>query len=454
MGKIAKRFNEKAHNKKEEIESKFNDVMALLDTVDGFSQFKRDFVGFYNEMQSDTPYKLRIDFKAFSPLNYFKTINILANDSSVDEEFNIDVEELGEGNKSLILFSLLRSYAKNFKQDATGILAIEEPEVYLHPQARRHLYKSFWEITKDSNIQIIYTTHSPDFLSTENFSSLGIVKKEPVDGTRVTTITEQELVNFCIGTGVPSDKVNVNNIVEFYAATSNFRLNEGFFAKKLVLVEGETEEMCLPLFFERFGINTDSAGISFIAVNGKNQLPKYWRLFKLMGCECYVLFDNDDDGNGYKRQSNANISMCFNTSIEELINLSDGEILRVLDTQNDKIFSQRLFILETDFETVMKLDYESYCTTSETENKYQEYCDEARDLIKPLNNSQKGQMARHILRKILVNNPDYHPAFIKKMIDNMGLSLSENEITSPDEFEIEIPNELPSVSLPVSDFPF
>lgn len=452
MGKIAKRFNEKARDKKEEIESKFNEVMALLDTVDGFSQFKRDFVGFYNEMQSDTPYKLRIDFKAFSPLNYFKTINILANDSSVDEEFNIDVEELGEGNKSLILFSLLRSYAKNFKQDATGILAIEEPEIYLHPQARRHLYKSFWEITKDSNIQIIYTTHSPDFLSTENFSSLGIVKKDLIDGTRVTTITEQELVSFCVGTGVPSDKVNVDNIVEFYAATSNFRLNEGFFAKKLVLVEGETEEMCLPLLFERFGINTDSTGISFIAVNGKNQLPKYWRLFKLMGCDCYILFDNDDDGNGNKRQSNANISSCFNTTIEELINLSDGEIFKVLDTQNAQIFFQRLFILETDFETVMKLDYESYCTTSGTENKYEDYIDEARNLIKPLNNSQKGQIARCVLRKILVNNPNYYPAFVKKMIDNMGLGLPETETSSIDEFEI--PDELPVASQPVSDLPF
>lgn len=275
MGKIAKKFNEKAQSKKAEIESKFNEVMGILNTVDGFSQFKEDFVSFYNEMQSDTPYKLKIDFKAFSPLNYFKTINILANDASVDSDFNIDIEELGEGNKSLILFSLLRSYAKNFKQEATGILAIEEPEVYLHPQARRHLYRTFWEITKDTNIQIIYTTHSPDFLSTENFSSLGIVKKYPDLGTKVTTITEGDLVNFCINTGVPADKISEENIIEFYAATSNYRLNEGFFAKKLVLVEGETEEMCLPCMFERFGINADSSGVAFIAVNGKNQIPKY-----------------------------------------------------------------------------------------------------------------------------------------------------------------------------------
>jgi len=77
-----------------------------------------------------------------------------------------------------MLFALIRSYAKNFKQEATGLLAIEEPEIYLHPQARRHLYKIFKEIVKDSNIQIVYTTHSPDFLSTEEFSSIGLVSKD------------------------------------------------------------------------------------------------------------------------------------------------------------------------------------------------------------------------------------------------------------------------------------
>ncbi|MDD4530327.1 MAG: AAA family ATPase, partial [Candidatus Gracilibacteria bacterium] len=206
MGKIAKKFNEKAKERKVELETKFGEVMDILNAVDGFSGFKSDFIDFFNEMQSDSPYKLKVDFKAFSPLNYFKTINILANDSSVDEEFNIDIEELGEGNKSLILFSLLRSYAKNMKQEATGILAIEEPEIYLHPQARRHLYSIFQEIVRESNIQIIYTTHSPDFISTEEFDSLGLVSKDPEEGTQLKIVTKKELVDFSINTGVPASK--------------------------------------------------------------------------------------------------------------------------------------------------------------------------------------------------------------------------------------------------------
>jgi hypothetical protein len=66
-------------------------------------------------MQSDSPYKLDMDFKAFTPNNYFKSINILATDPNVDN--NIDIEELGDGAKNLTIISLLRSYAKNFRDE-------------------------------------------------------------------------------------------------------------------------------------------------------------------------------------------------------------------------------------------------------------------------------------------------------------------------------------------------
>jgi len=81
MGKIAKTFNAKLNEKeKGQLKTKFDEIMLILDTIDGFSNFKTDFSDYFNELQSDSPYRLKVDFKAFSPLNYFKTINILAND--------------------------------------------------------------------------------------------------------------------------------------------------------------------------------------------------------------------------------------------------------------------------------------------------------------------------------------------------------------------------------------
>lgn len=422
MGKIAKSFNEKAQSKKAAIEAKFGEVMELLNEVEGFTNFKNDFINYFNSMQADTPYKLKVDFKAFSPLNYFKTINILANDSSINNEFDIDIDELGEGNKSLLLFALLRSYAKNFKQDATGILAVEEPEIYLHPQARRHLFEMLFEIVKDSNIQIIYTTHSPDFLATERFDSIGLVSKSPTHGTQVKTLSKENLVDFSKLTGVPEDKTTLDNISEFYATTSNYRLNEGFFSKRLFLVEGETEELCLPILFKHFGINTDSSGISFVAVNGKNQIPKYWRLFNSFGIKTEIIIDNDDDTDGNKRSSNNNIASCFNTSVNEILNIEDNANTKVLQCAKDGSFDQRIFIFKTDFETAFKEDFEKYCNESSIENKYTELSDEALNLIKPVKKSQKGQIARYIVNHILSEYPDYNPCFIKVVIDTLGLT--------------------------------
>lgn len=415
MGKVAKAFNDRIKDStKLNLRTKFSEIMMELDQVDGFINFKNDFSDFFDELQSDSPYRLKVDFKAFSPINYFRTINILANDSSVNDEFDIDPIELGEGNKSLMLFALIRSYAKNFKQNANGILAIEEPEIYLHPQARRHLYQIFNEIAKESNIQIIYTTHSPDFLLTEQFSSIGLVSKDQEEGTKVKTITEKQLVDFSIQTGVPETKTNVSNIKEFYATTSDFRLNEAFFAKHLILVEGDTEEMCLPLLLERLGLNYFSSGISIIGVEGKNQIPKYWRLFKAFGINISVVFDSDSNGNG-------NIASCFD--------LDESNIPKDIDKiKKIKAKNQNLFIFEKDFETALKKDFNN-------DSKWGEYKKEAQEIIKPKGGAQKGQIGRYIVRQIMENHPDYSPNFLEALVSevifqgyNTEASVSETDL--------------------------
>jgi putative ATP-dependent endonuclease of OLD family len=398
MGKIAKAFNDKIKDDaKTELNQKFDEIMKILDTIKEFSNFKKDFSNYFDDLQSDSPYKLKVDFKAFSPLNYFKTINILANDSSVNDDFDIDPVELGEGNKSLMLFALIRSYAKNFKQEATGILAIEEPEIYLHPQARRHLYQTFKEIVKDSNIQIIYTTHSPDFLSTEEFSSIGLVSKDSQEGTKVKIVTEQDLVDFSTSSGVSSDKTNITNIKEFYATTSDTKLNEGFFAKHLILVEGDTEELCLPLLFERLGLKYYSSGISIIGVEGKNQIPKYWRLFKSFGIKLSVVFDSDSDGN-------KNLASCLGCDESDL----QGNIDKI---KKVKTTNQNLYVFEKNFETALKKDFND-------DAKWTQYENEAKEEIKPRPNTQKGQIARFIC-KIILEDQSYKPLFLQELVDEI-----------------------------------
>lgn len=413
MGKIAKAFNDKIEDEiKENLNTKFGEIMEELDKIENFKNFKKDFSDYFDELQSDSPYKLKVDFKAFSPLNYFKTINILANDSSVNGDFDIDPVELGEGNKSLMLFALIRSYAKNFRKNATGILAIEEPEIYLHPQARRHLHQVFKEIVKHSNIQILYTTHSPDFISTEDFSSIGLVSKGSEEGTKVKITTEKELVEFSKRTGVPGDKTSEGNIKEFYATTSDFRLNEGFFAKHLILVEGDTEELCFPLLFERLGLQYHSSGVSVIGVEGKGQIPKYWRLFKSFDINLSIVFDSDDSSD--KNKANEIISKCF--SCRKDVITTGIKVIKKIETD-----SQDLFVLEKDFETALKKGFND-------DEKWDEYEREAKETIKPTGNGQKGQVARYIVKKILKDNEEYRPLFLQELVNEIQDSKKQDSV--------------------------
>lgn len=429
MWKIAKKFNDKAQSRKVEIETKFSEVMSIFDQIEGFTDFKQDFINYFDEIQSDSPYKLKINFKAFSPLNYFKTLNILANDSSIDDQFNIDVDELGEWNKSLLLFALIRSYAKNFKQDACWILAIEEPEIYLHPQARRHLYSVFQDIVRDSNIQIIYTTHSPDFVDTKSFDSIWLVSKDPQEGTKVKIVTKEKLIQFCEATWVPQWTSTINNIWEFYSTTADFKLNEWFFAKKLLLVEWDTEEVCLPKLFSQSWINCDAKWFSIIQVHGKNQIPKYWRLFKSLWIDVYCLFDNDNQWNN-NIKSNQNLVSTFDCSIDDI--LTNVDVMKVLNTTN-----QKLFVFEENFEKALEKDFLNYLWWDNAQwltifNWYTQG-------LEWLWLTNKWHRAKYIIKKIIENYPTYKCRFAEQILQEIWLIPLVQETIPPIVDEEELP---------------
>lgn len=442
MGKISKSFSKAINKSKEDLlKEKFNEIMDIFNGVENFVSFKTDFVRYFDEMQVNSSYQLKVDFKAFTPSNYFKTINILASDPNLSDKFDIELDELGEGSRNTVLLALLRSYAKNFRNDAQGIIAVEEPEIFMHPQARRHLYNIFWEIVESSNMQIILTTHSSTFVRTEDFDTIGKVYKVYDENkklnTKVKLVNKDELVDFCIKTGVPAEKTG-DNIFDFYRTTSNYKLNEGFFARFLVLVEGETEELALPVYLKQAGVDCDLLGVSIIAVNGKNQIPKYWRLFYKFDIPMLVLFDNDNSKG--KENSNKNLAKCFSCSIEDILNDIDiYKIIEVSDCPIEPTFKQKIMILERDFETAIRKDWIRQIGSDEDINNYEK---EAKAFIKPIENGNKGQIARFIARK-LVNDFAFVPEFVEKIRDIILSAFKEMENIVEENFETEEYEELP-----------
>lgn len=64
--------------------------------------------------------------------------------------------------------------------------------------------------------------------------------------------------------------------------------------KKVVLVEGITEEILLPVFAKKFGHDFDKEGIAIISAGGKNQSVKiFYSLVETLKLPIFVLFDKD-----------------------------------------------------------------------------------------------------------------------------------------------------------------
>jgi hypothetical protein len=81
---------------------------------------------------------------------------------------------------------------------------------------------------------------------------------------------------------------------DLYSNAYNPRRNEGFFASKIILVEGVTEEYSLPIYADALeDCAFDPHGISVVECGGKGAMDRLFRVFNELHIPCYLLFDYD-----------------------------------------------------------------------------------------------------------------------------------------------------------------
>ncbi|MBY5379343.1 ATP-dependent nuclease [Rhizobium leguminosarum] len=97
----------------------------------------------------------------------------------------------GQGVQSLSVMFLFKAFVELilsdlYRPESSAVLALEEPETHLHPQAARSLWRHISELPG----QKIVTTHSPYFLQHVPFRDIRVVRIE-VDGTTVSSLPRQ-----------------------------------------------------------------------------------------------------------------------------------------------------------------------------------------------------------------------------------------------------------------------
>ncbi len=312
LSKMARKMHEvMQRDVKETLTDYFKNIKTTFETVPEYKQFHARLQKAFESNIDGFEHKLEIDLSAYDPNNYFNSLRIIAKEGTNNRSF----DEFGTGEQQILLMSFVKAYAETFKGE-NFILGIEEPESHLHPVAQKWLAKNISKIAK-SGVQIIVTTHSPEFLDIANLE--GFVKVYKESGiTKSKQHTVKTLTESCIQLHADQTKTNESNILEFYKAKTFYDQLRGFFARKILLVEGETEFFALPNYFNNCGYDLIRNGVEVINCRGKTQITRNYRLLKSYGYDCFCLFDADKS-----KGSNSDLAATFGFS-EQDMNYNEG----------------------------------------------------------------------------------------------------------------------------------
>ena len=244
-----------------------------------------------------SPSDLSIDLNAYDPWNLYRTLQIFVTEQSSGVQMR--ASEMGMGVQASLTIAILRAYSQLKLRNHTPIF-IDEPELYLHPQARRKFYKVIEELA-DSGTQVFLTTHSTEFVDLGHFDQIFLVRKDKTSGTYVRTADPVDFVyDLQIRVGVQTDdeKLMLTYQNAFENTGDSQKAAEALFASKVILVEGESESLILPYCFDKIGYDYVGKGISIVRCGGKNELDRFYRLYSEFGIPCFIVFDGDGQNAG------------------------------------------------------------------------------------------------------------------------------------------------------------
>ncbi|MBH8558581.1 ATP-dependent nuclease [Hymenobacter negativus] len=235
---------------------------------------------------------MSIDLNLYDPWHFYRTMQLLVQEEGQPLQFQ--ASKLGMGVQAAISIAILKAYA-SLKLNNGCAIFIDEPELFLHPQAQRNFYKVLRELA-DSGTQIFITTHSPDFLNVGRFDEIFIVTKCPREGTCMHCANPQAFVeDLLVRRGIVSTREEM--LLQYSNAYDNTgdtqKANEAFFAKKILLVEGSSEALILPYFFDLVDYDYLGKCLSIVRCGSKGELDRFYRLYTEFGIPTYVLFDGD-----------------------------------------------------------------------------------------------------------------------------------------------------------------
>jgi putative ATP-dependent endonuclease of the OLD family len=266
----------------------------------------------------------------------------------------------GQGVQSLSVMFLFKSFIELLIDDlfpagSEAVLALEEPETHLHPQAARSLWRHISALPG----QKIVTTHSPYFLQHVPFRDLRVIRSGE-NGTSVRSLPRQFSAQIPYVVAIDSVLVKsggeitydrglgelvahglLNNkryrellsayagnpeMAQIHAAINKLFIDsqcfiedreldqletfarrirgEIFFARRWLLVEGPTDYNLMHGVAEGLGYNLDEHGVAVIDFKNNGNPGCFASLARALGYPWLIFVDGDDAGKKYMASLN------------------------------------------------------------------------------------------------------------------------------------------------------
>ncbi len=248
-----------------------NFLEADFDTSDSVLTFKK-FVTEFKSACTQNSLWLANSFSTklniYNLNRFYKTLQIHLKEDFCDKDF--DATEVWSWMQNLLLLSIFQTYAKLMSWKV--IFWIEEPEIYLYPQAQRWLFETFKELSNTT--QIFYTTHNPNFVDAYRAPEIWMLWKNE-------NWTYLYNKNTSILNWETADREQFRIYTHF-----NPERNELFFAKKILLVEWKSDKILFSNLAKKRQVDINKEWIAIIECWGK-----WWVIYFLWICKLLWLVD-------------------------------------------------------------------------------------------------------------------------------------------------------------------
>lgn len=311
---------------KDDFDKKIGEINDAFKGLPEFNIVQTSITEFWQKFHKDERYKnTELGFGGSDFDTVLKKLEISFSPTGTHKSF--DIEELGEGYRSLFYLTLVCSLLDveeklhEEEEDETigvsrpllTILAIEEPENHIAPQLLGRIIKILRTIAEKENSQVLLSSHTP-----------AIIKRldpESILHFRITEEYETEVNQILLPETIDKAYKYIKEAIHNYP--------EIYFARLVVIGEGDSEEVIFNRLMNVMNVDFDDNIITFAPL-GHRFVNHIWKLLKALQIPYITLLDLDigREGGGWGRVKYA-LQQLIQIGVKKnrLLKLSDGSVL-------------------------------------------------------------------------------------------------------------------------------